>query len=237
MSGEGVNALTSPAFDPHSKQPELKHAAAEVSRVDLPYRLVGMRRFSRDREADARVMLAALKPLMSEFDYATVGMSGRDDSLVTLRGYAARRVPEQVLDRVDALFALNDAEKTMRYVDARRGIEKAARIEAGVIDSVCLSGETAAQDWLKNMMLQAASADAARPWVLAPVATPPRGTLDRGRIVCTCVDVSENEIGGELRKGADVARLQATLKCGTECGSCLPELRRLSAGAKAMAAR
>ena len=36
----GINALTVPAFDPVSKQPELKHAAVRVERAALPWSLV-----------------------------------------------------------------------------------------------------------------------------------------------------------------------------------------------------
>jgi assimilatory nitrate reductase catalytic subunit len=49
----------------------------------------------------------------------------------------------------------------------------------------------------------------------------------RGRIVCTCLDVSESEITTAFAQGADLAGLQARLKCGTECGTCVPELKRL----------
>jgi len=72
-----------------------------------------------------------------------------------------------------------------------------------------------------------ASAEAVRPWILAPIASPPRGTFNRGRMVCTCNDVSESEIQAALRQGADLPRLQTTLKCGTSCGSCVPELKRI----------
>jgi len=41
------------------------------------------------------------------------------------------------------------------------------------------------------------------------------------------VDVSENEIADVLSLGADFADLQDKLKCGTQCGSCMPELKRL----------
>jgi assimilatory nitrate reductase catalytic subunit len=122
---------------------------------------------------------------------------------------------------------LQDIRRTMRYVDARRGVEKAARIEDGIVKSVCLAGETAAQDWLKNMMMQGASADAMRAWILAPVAAPPRGSFNRGAVVCNCFDVSEVEITSVLAAGADLGQLQGRLKCGTECGSCLPELKRM----------
>ena len=227
MLGDGVNALTSSAVDPYSKQPELKHAAVEVLRIELPHRVVAMRRFAAEHITEAPRLIAQLQPLMRRFDYATVGLSGRDDVVVMLRGYAEKPVAEDVLNRLDALLLLDQPEQTMRYVDARKGVEKAARIADDRVESVCLSGETAAQDWLKAMMLKGASAEAARPWVLAPVASPPQGTLNRGRIICTCIDVSENEIRTHLRHGADFAQLQATLRCGTDCGSCVPELKRL----------
>ena len=77
------------------------------------------------------------------------------------------------------------------------------------MQSVCLAGETAAQDWLKNMMVQGASAEAMRAWVLAPVASPPRGSFNRGAIVCNCFDVSAAEIHGALAAGADLASCRA----------------------------
>ena len=227
MSGAGVNALTLATFDPQSKQPELKHAAVEIEKLNLPYRVVAMRRYSA-AEADAPLkMMQTLKPLLARFDYATLGMAGRDDVVVVLRGHAMSPIEDDVLDALDRHLSLSEVEKTMRYVDATRHVEKAARIEAGRVESVCLSGETTAQEWLKNMMVQGASAEAVRPWILAPVANAPRGTLNRGRIICTCNDVAEPEIGAELAKGADFAALQATLKCGTTCGSCVPELKRM----------
>ena len=227
MRGAGVNALTSPAIDPYSKQPELKHAAVQVSKVELPFHVVAMRRFAADEGDAARQLTGELRLLLERFDYATLVPSGREETVVTLRAYAASPVPGEILDRIDALLLLDRPEQTMRYVDARKGVEKAARIVDGRVESVCLSGETAAQDWLKNMMLAGASAEAYRPWVLAPVTKPPQGSLNRGRIVCVCVDVSENEIAAALREGADLAQLQTRLKCGAECGSCVPELKRM----------
>ncbi len=229
MRGAGVNVLTVSAIDPYSKQPELKHAAVQVSKMDLPYRVVAMRRFGAGEGDAARQLAGALRPLLAEFDYASLVPSGREDTVLSLRAYAAAPIAEATLDRIDALLQLDRPEQTMRYVDARKGVEKAARIVDGRVESVCLSGETAAEDWLKNMMLAGAEAEAFRPWVLAPVSKPPQGSLNRGRIVCVCVDVSETEIKSALRAGADFAKLQTQLKCGTECGSCVPELKRLCA--------
>ncbi len=228
MNSGGANVLTLPAFDAASKQPELKHTAIQAEKLELPYRVVAMRRFAAGGEGDAMAFADALAPLLTQFDYATAGLCGRDNSVVQLRGYSAAPVAEDVLDQLDRLLGMK-VEHTMRYVDVRRRVEKKACIENGLVQSVCLSGETAAQDWLKHMMVQGASAEAVRPWVLAPVASAPRGTLSRGRIVCACHDVSEQEIRAEVAKGTLLPALQAGLKCGTECGSCLPAVKQLLA--------
>jgi assimilatory nitrate reductase catalytic subunit len=64
--------------------------------------------------------------------------------------------------------------------------------------------------------------------------------VPRGKTVCSCWNVSESAIGEFVANAAGVAdqlaALQATLKCGTQCGSCLPELKRLVASASAKAA-
>jgi len=39
--------------------------------------------------------------------------------------------------------------------------------------------------------------------------------------------VSEQEIRTEAAAGAALPALQAKLKCGTECGSCLPAVKQL----------
>ena len=41
-----------------------------------------------------------------------------------------------------------------------------------------------------------------------------------------------DEIIADLNAGLDLAALQEKRKCGTSCGSCVPELKRLAAGAR-----
>jgi assimilatory nitrate reductase catalytic subunit len=67
-----------------------------------------------------------------------------------------------------------------------------------------------------------------RKWIFAPLAAPPSAAPARGRIVCNCFDVSENEIRADYAAGLDLAALQEKRKCGSSCGSCLPELKRLA---------
>ncbi|WP_310447754.1 molybdopterin-dependent oxidoreductase [Thiobacillus sp.] len=228
MAGQGVNALTLDAFDPVSRQPELKHCAVQVEKAELPYRRAILRR------GDGATLLRRAQPFLAHFDYATASLTGRDKTVLVFQAASVGPLPEALVQEMDAAFGLDDPLLTMNYQDARRGIWKKARVEEGVITGARLSGETAAQDWLKDLIAAGASAMDVRAWLLAPVTQPPAGGIGRGRIVCNCLDVAEPDIVAAIAAGADLAALQATLKCGTECGSCVPELKRLLAAKPAV---
>jgi assimilatory nitrate reductase catalytic subunit len=51
------------------------------------------------------------------------------------------------------------------------------------------------------------------------------GAFDRA--VCACFKVPESAVRAAVAAGATLAKVQTQLKCGTNCGSCLPELKRL----------
>jgi assimilatory nitrate reductase catalytic subunit len=218
MHGLGANALIKGATDPHSRQPELKHAAIQVSKLELPWQVVGM------VSGDA---LARLRPLLAHFRYASIGLYGREHELSVFRAAHESAVDATLLAALDTALNLDTA--TMSYHDAQRGISKKAHIEHGKLRAVRLIGETLARDWLKELMASDADAAALRPWLFAPVSAPPAGQHARGRIVCSCLDVSENEINTQLAQGGGLPALQEKLRCGTQCGSCLPELKRLAA--------
>ena len=223
MSGLGVNALTMDQVDPVSQQPELKHAAVQVEKAPLPWQMVVMRR---DR-AVARML--RIQPLLSRFDYASCGLYGRETPLLVLRIAHTTPLAQDLMDELDALLDMQDEASIMRYDDPKRGISKRIMVEDGRVVGVRLTGEIAAKDWLKEMMAEGAEIAPLRGWVLAPLATPPVGSSSRGRIVCNCVNVAETQIMSAIAQGADLTALQGSLKCGTECGSCVPELKRMVA--------
>jgi len=229
MTGMGVNTLTLDAFDPVSRQPELKHAAVQVEKAILPYRRAIMRR------GDGAALLRLAQSFLGRFDYATAALTGRDNTVLVFQAASVGPLPESLVQEMDAAFGLDDPLMTMSYQDARRGIWKKVRVEDGVIAGARLSGETAARDWLKDLIAEGASAMEVRSWLLAPVTQPPAGKTGRGHIVCNCLNVAEPDIVAAIAAGADLAALQATLKCGSECGSCVPELKRLIAGTRAAA--
>jgi assimilatory nitrate reductase catalytic subunit len=58
------------------------------------------------------------------------------------------------------------------------------------------------------------------------------GLAGGGPIVCACFGVGRNTIGDAIKGGAcSVTALGASLKAGTNCGSCIPELKRILAQA------
>ncbi|MHB1352544.1 MAG: (2Fe-2S)-binding protein, partial [Thiobacillus sp.] len=165
------------------------------------------------------------------------GLAGRTHDVMTLRVGHAHPVPDELLAELDAALGLADPLTVMHYEDRPRGISKRVRVDGGRVVAARLTGETAAFAWLREVAVEGVDAQAIRAWVLAPVAHPPAGGPVRGRVICNCFDVAEAEIvaAAAAGAGADLGALQSALKCGTECGSCLPELKRLLAAGRAAA--
>ena len=69
-----------------------------------------------------------------------------------------------------------------------------------------------------------------RRWLFAPLAQAPVAVAPAGRTVCNCFGTGEAKIRELLGQGLDLEEVQSRLQCGTSCGSCLPELRRLAGG-------
>jgi assimilatory nitrate reductase catalytic subunit len=68
--------------------------------------------------------------------------------------------------------------------------------------------------------------------MLAAGASPPVAGPPRSAQVCACHDVSADSITATLAglsgdADARLAAVQARLRCGTECGSCLPAVKAL----------
>ena len=228
----GINAVTTDACCPVSKQPELKHAAVRVQRAQLPWRLVA---FGYPSDAIALCELRKrLRDIATAFDYASVVLIGGARAGVLLRAACAAPADNDCIDAVDAAFALDGAH-VARYDDRKRGVARRLRTIDGRLAAVRLSGDLTGEAWLREWMIDSRDVAAIGPRLLMPSATPPGGRALRGRIVCNCFNVSEADIAGRLSAhagGSDSAieALKRDLKCGTNCGSCLPELRRFAAG-------
>ena len=226
MNTPGVNAVACDATDPYSKQPELKHAAVQIDKADLPYPIAVVRRCA--SQSDALALLQTARRALADYPYATLGLYGRKTPLVVLRAATAEAIDDAAIAKLDHLFGIDQAGDAMVYVDASKRIAKKAVARDGHLQAVRLCGETLAQSWLKQAMAEDELDAALLRMALAPSSKAPVSVAPRN-IVCKCADVSDVQIRQELEAGADLPKLQEKLRCGTFCGSCVPEIRRMVA--------
>jgi assimilatory nitrate reductase catalytic subunit len=235
----GVNALTTPAYCPDSKQPEFKHAAVKVLKADMPWTLLAVAWLD---EPDVLRARQHLQDLMPQFAYAScVPFSGTPDadgaarSGVLFRAAHTESAPHTVLAQLETLLQLDRAD-VVRYVDAKRGQRRAVRLKRGgahtTLEGFLLAGDTRAQGWMTTLLQDEQPAQSYGRALLAPGATPPVPVVSRGKAVCTCFNVTDTAIQDTLADctgfAADrLAALQGALKCGTNCGSCVPQLQRM----------
>jgi assimilatory nitrate reductase catalytic subunit len=137
-----------------------------------------------------------------------------------------------LLSEVEAALGLA-AGPVLRYADARSGQSRAMSIGAdGALRAFVLAGDIAADDWVLELLRERAPATAFGRALLAASRQPPQALPARSPQVCACHDVSEQRIVqtlATLNGSADqrLHALQKQLRCGTQCGSCLPALRAL----------
>ncbi|WP_442775884.1 nitrate reductase [Sphaerotilus montanus] len=234
----GINGVTLPTYCPTSKQPELKHAAVRIEAVKLPWRMLGLAWLP---QAEALKAREALKALMPQFGYAVVLPFGREphaDGLAGLvwRAAAAAPMQEALVKQVEALLGLSGSD-TLVYHDRQRGQYRAVLMQNVSVDrllrGVLLAGDTRAESWIKTLLQDELPAQSYGRALLAGSPTAPVPVQDKGPQVCTCFNVTEPQIVQVLGRCSGsveerMAQLQGELKCGTNCGSCLPVLRGLA---------
>ena len=229
----GVNGLTTSACCPTSKQPELKHAAVKILKAEMPWPLLGMAWLPENEALQAR---EELRRLMTRFPFAACVPFGRERTGVLLRAASYEAPSEELLGRIEALLGLAGPD-ALRYADRKKGQRRTARLvrngDEARLEGFLLAGDIRAQTWIKALLQDQLPAQSYGRLLLLPGAKAPVALRARSKQVCACFNVAENDIANHLagRDGSDAARLsalQADLKCGTQCGSCLPELKRLA---------
>jgi assimilatory nitrate reductase catalytic subunit len=228
----GVNTLTTPAYCPTSKQPELKHTAVKVLKAELPWRLLGMAWLPEDKALLAR---EHLKPLMGAFSFASCVPFGRERTGVLFRAAAYEAPPDELLQKIEGILGLGGKD-VLHYVDKRRGQRRTMRLaevnDQTQLEGFVLGGDISAEVWVKPLLQEQLPAQAYGRMLLIPGAKAPVAVQSRGRQVCTCFNVTEPDIVATLQTcngtaDQQFAQLQGALKCGTNCGSCIPELKRM----------
>lgn len=210
FSGDAcMNRLIPPLTDPVSGQPQLKYAGVSMSRIAV---------------AAWGLLLTRSPPELPALAYwSRVVVPGGYLTLVAIRAKG------QVADARDHLLAAfpSPAVRRISYNDAGAGDYR----EAGVVDdrliyALYVNPERARlpdRDWLAARFAAPQPED---PVLLLAGLDP--GAASKGRLICTCWEVGEREITRAVQAGAgSVERLGEQLRCGTQCGSCIPEIRRM----------
>ncbi len=236
----GVNGLTLPVIDPYSFQPELKHSAVRVEAANLTWHLAA---FGWMPEHSAQALRATLMQELADLPFVMCVPFGRERTGLLLRAAARGAPAAALLARIEAHFGVQGSA-ALHYADPGRSVHRAVRLAGERIDAALLSGpadSVVAQSWLRELLQSEASAKPYGRWLLLPSTTPPANLPNPGHQVCNCFDVWQSQIDAllpTLRGDADtqLATLQQQLKCGTNCGSCLPELRRIVRDGRQLAA-
>ena len=221
----GVNTLTLPAVDPYSRQPELKHAAVRVTAADLAWRLLA---FAEIEAHEIAGTIAALHAAQHAVAFVSIVPAAGDRPGLLVRA-ANEGAPDGAwIAGLDAMLGLGD-DPILRYDDPRRGHSRRIRVIEGRLGAARISGaaEIVGQaGWLRDWMLSGDSVESVRRFLLSPENPGPTrdgpGT-DPGfsRVVCHCFGMTEAQIAAGLKRGE-------AMKCGTSCGSCLPEVRAIA---------
>ncbi len=235
----GVNALTTSACCPTSKQPELKHSAVKILKAELPWSLLGVAWLAtQDQALQAREQI---KHVMAQFPFASCVPFGRERPGLLLRAAAHDAPDEKLTARIEALLGLAGSD-VLRYADRRKGQRRVMRlVREGAdtrLEGFLLAGDTRAESWIKTLLQDELPAQSYGRLLLVPGATPPKAIHSRGRPICSCLDVTDVAIREQLGLATGSAEerfaaLQSSLKCGTHCGSCVPELKRMVSAAMA----
>jgi assimilatory nitrate reductase catalytic subunit len=238
-SMQGVNALTQPAFCPTSKQPELKHAAVSIEPVALPWKLVAMAWLPSGNALAVREAVALFARDHAFFSCVPFGDEGRGGQAgqvgVMLRLGNEHAPSADVIDQLEQWFGIQ-GDQVLRYEDKALHQRRAIRLHTeGAherVEAFVISGDVSSALWLRPLLQEALAVESIGTRLLYPGPKAPGDVVSRGKQICTCFNVTEPDITAFLHcnSGTDeqrLAQLQAALKCGTNCGSCVPALRKL----------
>ena len=207
-SAARVGALAAPITDPFSGQPESKATPASIA----PYEYV-FRGFALSRAP------LALPPSVW---WARARVAG---------GYGYLFADNADLSRWQSWLNSVATGDLAEYRDFGGGVYRAASFAGERIETCLFVGPARdAGDWdvVKNLFAADQLGEDQRRMLLSGKSAD--GLASTGPIVCACFGVGRATICDAIAAGAATAgEIGARLKAGTNCGSCIPELKRLIA--------
>lgn len=212
-----VCALINPVVDPVSGQPESKHTPVRVSTYKPEWHGFLLTR--------------------RHLDIKGVSYWARATGEGYFRYELAGNLPEEELSAWvrSQLCTSDDEVNWVEYSDAKAHRYRGVRMQNNRVEScifISPTHELPSRSWLAGLFAKEVLSEGEHKGLL--LGKPPMGQEDVGRIVCACFSVGVNTITAAIRDQnlTSAEEIGKALKAGTNCGSCVPELKTLIGSAK-----
>lgn len=212
-----MGALVNPVTDPLSNQPESKHTPVRVRPLNASwYGFILSREPLQDLNVEYQVTVVA----DGYYRYELAGVA----------------MPKKFSECVHQFLQIGIDDERQEYEDSASGLYRFATFRSGKIQSFFMASGTygtpslPSRIWLGSVFAKERFEAHERAAVLAGV--PTAGVEDIGAIVCSCFSVGEKTILKAI-KDKQLTTFQAVGACckaGTNCGSCIPEIKALISG-------
>jgi assimilatory nitrate reductase catalytic subunit len=210
-----INSIVNPVTDPISGQPESKHTPVNIFPLNMAW----------------EGFLITRKPLKTPLGPYWVKYRGDNYWHYELAG---THIPENWQEWAHSLMQYHHAlSDWLEYSDASIGRYRAADIRNGKLENCLFIARDQTQlpdrNWLQSLFREKTLEKIQRACLLAGRSADK--AQDTGHIVCSCFSVGRKTITRAIfEKGfSNITQIGEYLQAGTNCGSCIPELRQLLA--------
>jgi assimilatory nitrate reductase catalytic subunit len=202
-----IGALVHDLVDPMSGQPDAKATPARITKT--PAAAFGF------------VLSRAAQPAVDALYWARANLALGSVTHVALDAHEAR----DALGWADRIMPVGER---LSYHDEVGGILRMAVMVRDELEAVLFLAPTPtlpSTSWLTGRLGTRVTTLIDRRSILA--GRPVSGGADDGAIVCVCFQVGAKRIEAAIKSGCNtVEAIGARLQAGTNCGSCVPELKR-----------
>lgn len=209
-----VGSLIPAVTDPISGQPELKHAVVNVEPCDFKW----------------YGFVISTTPKNLKLDYADYWVRSRGKGLWRYE-LAGSTQPNDWAERAHQLLDIKeDDENWIEFFDRSNNYYRAAQFKGEILINCVFIGpdeKLPQRDWILSLFQKDALSKNERLSLLS--GKPPKDQEDTGKTVCACFNVGEKTISQAILENdlKTTDQIGECLQAGTNCGSCLPELRAL----------
>ncbi|HEY5140170.1 MAG TPA: molybdopterin dinucleotide binding domain-containing protein, partial [Methylococcales bacterium] len=208
-----MGALVNPVVDPVSKQPESKHTPVRIKAYQALWQgFILSRRELTVTESEYRVKIKGEQ----FYRYELAGETLAEDWGSSVR--------------TNLCSTADENPQWQEYQDPGKGNYRAARIVDNQLETlifISADGNLPDRSWLTSLFTKPQLETQERMTLLT--GKPPLGVPDAGIIVCACFNVGEKTIRTAIKeKGLKTHQeVGLYLKAGTNCGSCVPEIKAM----------